>query len=983
VNGIHRPITTPVPDNQTEGLTNVANRGGRGATRGGSLSLSKNVFAGGRIRRRKPTLIEMATDSSKSQKHFSQLRMVRKAELAGRQLADKAPDIDALPGGLIDPSKNLQVQPIRPGTVRKYSSTLQVDEDLSQSRQQRHQDALIQPPKPKDIPWQDIPWERRTICFWWSRNIHCEYGNSCRYLHINDLTLPVAHPPENWVEPKTPLCSFYNTPRGCNKGDSCTFLHENIGNTAANSTLGGSHLQNAHTIRVSSSVVEKTKICYWWFSRGNCNKGDKCDFAHILDSTRTIAVPHREAREPCLASLRGQCRDSREDCPKLHAHPSHGPEAVDPVTPVAPIAPIVSEAPTMAPNFTSASALAPLYSTQHIDQAANPPLELRDEDVCWYWKYSQCRNSAATCRWAHSLYADTPNPNQSYIQASTQPAATRTAKPTVHFSTDVLEYSADYSMSSIEHTDDVIMSPQDQNLHTVPMSNPSESDAIHPKSKRLDLDKSGQVTDTGNLNPRLKLVFFGADSNKQPIKVDFGEIPPGSLWGRTCANLEVIRFDQMCAAQDFWFKYKSPQHLWEGNLGIDHADSDGRTIVGQVAEQLRLGSTGLLALCGEVAILAHPGSAEEWSYLGSTASSSSDLELRYLVFDLDKLIASSTTTPALNTASDAGLSLLQNERLIPSCKPKVVNTLYGLNYRTLRDLDYENLRPNKKSRNADNFFLIFPTSATHLADFIATWLRSYRKDCKVYNSQVDGAWYYFVHSSSITAGVILVYETALGSLSELPWTRDLTVQNSFLFWSIGDSTSSAPLSLHPKINGVPNLGQITITPLFPIGAAIFVTPSFLVAEPAMTYKLLKWFQNKLKMATPGSYKLVGCHDLRSYLLDLAVQVSAVYSPFSSRHGQLMCNRNLKKEKIYWRRTMMTQQKMPRRVRKGLATKIANLDSMSFTCLSIYSKTISRPIYWQLTLIHQRMQSFQCAMRRLALIPIMKRSWCLGLLVGQS
>ncbi|PQE24822.1 chromo domain-containing protein [Rutstroemia sp. NJR-2017a BVV2] len=848
---IHRPGTKTGPDTQIEGLANVANRGGRGATRGGSSLLSKNVFAGGRTRRRKPTLIEMATDSSKSQKHFSQLRMVRRAELAGRQLADQAPDIEALPGGLFDPSKNSHVQPIRPGTVKRHSSAFQEDEDLSQSRQQRHQEASIQPAKPKEIRWQDIPWERRTICFWWSRNIHCEFGSSCKYLHINDLSLPVALPPDNWVEPRKLPCAFYNKPGGCNKGDSCNFLHEDAGNTATN---GGLDLQNAHTLPMSSSVVEKTRICYWWFSHGNCTKGDKCKFAHILDSTRTIAVPHPAVREPCLASLRGECPDSREDCPKVHAHPSLDPE---PVAPVAPMAPMVSEA---------------------------PAVKLREQDVCIYWKKGQCRNSAATCRWAHTFYAETPTSNQNYIEASTQPNTTRTARPTVRFSTDISEYSADYGMPTIENTDDIIMPSPDQNSNTVPMPNPPESDATRPKSKPLDLDKSRRENDLGGSDTRLKMVIFGTDSNEHPIDVDFGELPAGSLWGKTCAKLEVIRFDQMCAAQDFYFKYKSPQQLWEGNLGIDHADSDSKMIVGQVAEHLRLGSTGLLALCEEVAILLHPASAEDWNYLGSTASSPSDLKLRYLVFDLDKLIASSTTSPALITAPGADQLLSSDEHLAPPpCRAKVVKTLYGLNYRTLRDLDYENLRPSKESRNADNFFLIFPKSATYLADFITTWLRSCRKECKVYSSQVDGAWHYFAQSSSITAGVVLVYETALASLSELPWTRDLTVQNSFLFWSIGDSTSSAPLSLHPKINGVPNLGQITITPLFPFGAAIFVTPSFLVAEPAMTYKLLKWFQTKLTMATPGSYKLVGCHDLRSYLLDLAVQKSRERDDLLKKH----------------------------------------------------------------------------------------------------
>ncbi|KAM3078083.1 hypothetical protein ACMFMF_004495 [Clarireedia jacksonii] len=928
--------TAPVSQKSSiKGLENTTHRGGRGATRGASSLLPKNVFAGGRTRQRKPTLIESATDSSKNQKHFSQLRMIRRAELAGRQLADKAPDIEALPGGLFDPSKNVHVQPIRPGTLKKYSSANQEDEDLlqsesttKQSRQHTYKETSTQSTKPKEIPWQDIPWERRTVCFWWSRNIHCEYGNSCKFLHINDLSLPVAPPPDSWVEYRRP-CAFYNKPGGCNKGDSCTFLHENLNNTTTNNTttnnntVGGSDLQSALSLPMSSSVVEQSKICYWWFIQGHCRKGDTCDFAHTLDSTRTVAVPHRLAREPCLASLRGECRNSREDCPKVHAHSSHDPEPVAPVAPVAPMAPLMSEAPPMAPNFTPVSGFAPSFNAKYSDQAENTPFKLREQDVCLYWKKGQCRNSAATCRWAHRVSAETPTLNQSHIRTSIHQGSTGAAKPTVHFPPDLFEHPTAYGMPTIENTEEVIMPPQDQNSNTVPMSNPLESNTIRSRSKVLDSDESQRKIDRGALNNRLKMVIFGAGSNKKPIKVDFGELPTGSPWGNTCANFEVIRFDQMCTAQDFYFKYKSPQHLWEGHLGTDPAESGSRMIIGQVAENLRLGSTGLLATCDGVAILLHPASTEEWKYLGNTASPPSNYELRYLVFDLDKLIASSTTSPALITAREADQPSSKNEDLPPPCKSKVVKTLYGLNYKTLRDLDYDNSRLNKKARNADNFFLIFPTSATHLADFIAAWLRSCRKQCKVYNSQIDGAWDYFVHSSSISAGAILVYETVLASLSELPWTRDLTVQNNFLFWCIGDSTSSAPLSLHPKINGVPNFGQITITPLFPFGAAIFVTPSFLVAEPAMTYKLFKWFQNRLKNATSGSYKLVSCHDLRTYLLDLAVQVIPLCSFSSGRHTQLIFNRNLETETIYWRLTIIYRRNMLWRVRKGSAMKIVN------------------------------------------------------------
>jgi hypothetical protein len=62
---------------------------------------------------------------------------------------------------------------------------------------------------------------------------------------------------------------------------------------------------------------------------------------------------------------------------------------------------------------------------------------------------------------------------------------------------------------------------------------------------------------------------------------------------------------------------------------------------------------------------------------------------------------------------------------------------------------------------------------------------------------------------------------------------------------------------------------MSITRIFPHGHAIFLTPSFLVAEPERARVLISWFREKLKKATPGTWKLVCAYDIRSYLLDLA------------------------------------------------------------------------------------------------------------------
>ena len=69
-------------------------------------------------------------------------------------------------------------------------------------------------------------------------------------------------------------------------------------------------------------------------------------------------------------------------------------------------------------------------------------------------------------------------------------------------------------------------------------------------------------------------------------------------------------------------------------------------------------------------------------------------------------------------------------------------------------------------------------------------------------------------------------------------------------------------------------GQITATRLLPHGHAFFLTPSFLISEPDKAYSLIRWFKGKFAKSTPGTWKLVCAHNIREYLLDIAIEKSA-------------------------------------------------------------------------------------------------------------
>jgi chromo domain-containing protein 1 len=75
----------------------------RGAIRGGSSLGLKNIFSSRGPAKKRRNIIENSADPLKDPKHYANMHTLRKAELAGRGVADSAPDVSAL-GGLYRPS---------------------------------------------------------------------------------------------------------------------------------------------------------------------------------------------------------------------------------------------------------------------------------------------------------------------------------------------------------------------------------------------------------------------------------------------------------------------------------------------------------------------------------------------------------------------------------------------------------------------------------------------------------------------------------------------------------------------------------------------------------------------------------------------------------------------------------------------------------------------------------------------------------------
>lgn len=138
----------------------------------------RNVFELGttsksRGRKVGTNLLRIATDPSKDPKMAGNRRVLRKLELQGRDVAEGAPDLNAL-GGLFNPAEMSSVQPVRPSTLRKSSSNI-ITRDLNDPGEDADMDDLfeekrLQVSTPMLPPTPTKPYTGRPICYFWDKS---------------------------------------------------------------------------------------------------------------------------------------------------------------------------------------------------------------------------------------------------------------------------------------------------------------------------------------------------------------------------------------------------------------------------------------------------------------------------------------------------------------------------------------------------------------------------------------------------------------------------------------------------------------------------------------------------------------------------------------------------------------------------------------------------------------------------------------------
>jgi hypothetical protein len=131
----------------------------------------------------------------------------------------------------------------------------------------------------------------------------------------------------------------------------------------------------------------------------------------------------------------------------------------------------------------------------------------------------------------------------------------------------------------------------------------------------------------------------------------------------------------------------------------------------------------------------------------------------------------------------------------------------------------------------------------------------------------------------------MIYE-----LFRLPDIMMLLQKSSLLVRYVTDSGTP-----HPKYpsDSLPEdnrlLGQITETLILPLGHAFLLTPSLIVTEPQKVIEILHWFSGlkrgngKFGASLPGTWKIVTCHGLIDYVLEVAISKVEEKRDFEKLH----------------------------------------------------------------------------------------------------
>ncbi|KAI1004330.1 hypothetical protein K3495_g3882 [Podosphaera aphanis] len=550
-------------------------------------------------------------------------------------------------------------------------------------------------------------------------------------------------------------------------------------------------------------------------------------------------------------------------------------------------------------------------------------------ELCKFWLRNDCIHTASSCRFSHCLESeelkDNTQRDTGRDQMMVDILTTKTLQPEKEqFSNDEsIEKKIDTSSTtaitsphnshtelhnSIEIETEALASVEEREITSSPVMNAmiKINKITQPSLHEDNFEVQSQLTSTLNLElePQaaqdqddpdyqipynfedsggmIKQVTLGTD-NSSPIALDFGnfDTPAENSWKRLFISTYGLHFKHLCLAQDLQNQMglcKIPVLWQECVRTVDPDDLDTTKIIEAIVDELLIRCGGLIAKIGDFSILMYPAKREEWRFLDQLSNLTPDVRLRY------SLLSHNFNLELHGVTAIGAGSIPYTQFLVHKIQKFLIPDL-------LQDFilkDDKNPPPGK-------FYLIFPPSASQMANFMKFCLFSYNINFKVYGSMTPGSWdvfsqttsYKSIHdlSEKLVPSIVLIHESIANEICRLPKLSNILDKPEVVFWQISEGISRSPPYPSRHVASNLKLGNITASKLFPHGCAVLLTPSFLVAEPTAALDFIKWFtvERFPNQATP--WRIVGAYDLPQYILDVAKSKAFEALSYENRHSR--------------------------------------------------------------------------------------------------
>lgn len=734
------------------------------------------------------------------------------------------------------------------------------------------------------------------ICYFWNRDGSCTKGNMCNYLHVKDAEIPVApSPQENRKFPRYSEGSLAErsrytapTPPGRHEYQPMSFgptIDSYRPPTVVRQELAlrDSEAEPLHALKTSDPIIPPSgprghksrpsaeegpephwdvhkpfnAICFFWNNSPENCINRSCKYFHRNDTSLPVQPdPRHPERVTCRFWAKGRCEDGNS-CKYLHGFPPNVPKTAGvndtkaisshPQTELQ--SPSVPTAPRQKSVKFAVEEPMPFVEEPDSILASTPTNKV--DAVCRKWKDGTC-SFGRKCWFRHSYETGESPEMARNTGANAIPVASKTNMPNAQ-EPPMTEQSHDQPSSALID-EDVPPVFEFQSISTTKTKKPSINLGNYTRTQAIKA-----------LGARAKSVTIGDD--KQPaVLLDVGELSQEPLQTllQDFLSISDIRFEQSCIVNDFQSQQEhfQRQALWAGNIvPVDTGASETSVIINSIVEHLQSTASALVSILPDFTVLAYPARAEEWKFLEKSSDYPKGVRLRYSVFH-----------SGVDVNSSAGNALeLRPGSLRSPYRKTLMRIMHNLSFKNLLPIFDEK---NLKTKNQHNFYLLFPSTANKTAESITSWLQASYFKTKVFSSQTEGSWEFFINN--VDLGVILVHESVASDVCLVPKLSDiLQTKTEIVWWNISDS--SPPYPLFPSNYNLDDssLGKIVATKLFPHGGTFLLTPSFIIAEPERTYSLLQWFfgkgttKGKVDTSMARTWKIVCCFNFIDYLLDVA------------------------------------------------------------------------------------------------------------------